>query len=705
MKILSGLTLCLSLLVAAACAGQAPPAPTTEPDLGATVEAAVQAALPTPTPTPPPDIDATVTAGIAATQIAQPTATATPEPTTDVDATVEARMAATIAAMPTPTVAPTHTPTPTASPTPTPTPTVIPTATPTPTPVPTATPRPTPRPRPTPTPTPWPTSTPNPAVLLSEMVKQARPAVVRIETRTSSGSGVIFETWGQTAHIVTNNHVVEGFSQVDVVVNDSATYQGTVRGTDRVRDLAVVSICCGRFHALPFGDASRLEPGDEVVAIGYALGLSGQASITRGIVSAMRYDSRYSSDVIQTDAALNPGNSGGPMLSMSGEILGINTFRIDESDSGRAAEGLGFAVSETTVQARIPALKTARAAPTPTPTRQPTPTPSYVGGYGSGFGPIDGELWHDPSDGFIKTEYADVSMSDMIVSATFVNPYSAATNSWDYGFIIRRSGTESSDRFITVAVTSRGRWDVSWRQGSSSENQDIADGTLRKFDTSVGGRNALWLAAFGERGLLYVNGEFISMLDLSDVTGPGDVAVITGAFEGNEQAGAVTLYEEFTVAPLDKGYGPASGTLEYEQGFISEHDSGLWTRDLIAEATFTSPSVSNWGYGFTIRNPETNHLEVIAVTDDNRWFHKSRNVGDDEYTNVYDGRLNPELRRENHLVLFAFDDFGLFFVNGNLVSHLDLSHNLDYGDVSTLGRFFRDHTGEPTFKNFNVWTP
>ena len=68
----------------------------------------------------------------------------------------------------------------------------------------------------------------------------------------------------------------------------------------------------------------------------------------------MRYDSRYSSDVIQTDAAINPGNSGGPMLSMSGEFLGINTFRIDESDSGRAAEGLGFAVSETTVQARIP---------------------------------------------------------------------------------------------------------------------------------------------------------------------------------------------------------------------------------------------------------------------------------------------------------------------------------------------------------------
>ena len=311
-------------------------------------------------------------------------------------------MAATVAAMPTPT----PTPDPTvaaylqslirqsnATPTPTPTPTLTPTPMPTATPVPTLTPtpRPTPRPRPTATPT------PNPVALLSEMVRRARPAVVRIESSTSVGSGAIFETQGQTAYVVTNHHVIEGFSQVNVVVNDSRTYRGTVRGTDHVRDLAVVSICCGRFQALPFGDASRLEPGDEVVAIGYALGLSGQATITRGIVSAMRYDSRYSSDVIQTDAAINPGNSGGPMLSMSGEILGINTFRIDESDSGRAAEGLGFAVSETTVQARIPSLKTCRF--TPTPTRRPAPTPSYSGGYGSGFGPIDGELWHDPSDG------------------------------------------------------------------------------------------------------------------------------------------------------------------------------------------------------------------------------------------------------------------------------------------------------------------
>ena len=152
----------------------------------------------------------------------------------------------------------------------------------------------------------------------------------------------------------------------------------------------MVSICCGNFRTLPFGNASVLEPGDEVVAIGYALGIGGEASVTRGIVSAIRYDSRYLSDVIQTDAAINPGNSGGPMLSMTGQIVGVNTYRIDESNSGRTAEGLGFAISGTTVRQRLSSLKAGSPGPTPTPTQQPRPTPSVS--WGDGYGPVDGEL-------------------------------------------------------------------------------------------------------------------------------------------------------------------------------------------------------------------------------------------------------------------------------------------------------------------------
>ena len=669
----------VAVLVAVACTAESPtPVPTATRDIEATVQAAVAAALPTATPTPTPDIGATV----------------------------EARVAATLAAIPTPTLVPTATPTPTPVPTPTPTPTPVPTATPTPTPVPTATPTPTPVPTATPTRTPRPTPTKDPAASLSAMVKQVRPAVVRIQTSSGSGSGVIFETQGRTGYVVTNHHVVEGEVQVSVIVNDSTTYSGSVLGTDSVRDLAVVSICCGSFQALPFGNAAALQPGDEVVAIGYALGLPGQATVTRGIVSAVRYDSTHRSDVIQTDAAINPGNSGGPLLSLSGEILGINTFRYDESQSGRPTEGLGFAISGTTVQQQIPTLLAGPPAPTPTPTHRPTATPTP--GRTSSFGPTSGDLRHDPSDGFIKDQYANVSIADMIVEATFVNPYSAASNKWDYGFIFRDQGNDSTGSFIQVGVTSDRRWYLGWRETSNADNQRVGGGTLKTFDTGAGGRNHLRVVAIKERGWLFVNGEFVSALDLSDVTGAGNVAVITGAFTGDEVAGAVTRFENFRGHRLNRRYGPADGKLEKEPGKIATHWSGVRARDLVVEAEFVNPQGSDWDYGFIIRNPEFSWLEVIGLTDKASWFHKTRDVSDDEYTEVADGYLSDagiSLLSRNHLLIIAIEGAGWLFVNDRLVAKLDLGHNQTSGGISTMGDFYLSHQGSPSFENFNVWVP
>ena len=499
--------------------------------------------------------------------------------------------------------------------------------------------------------------------------------MVRIQTSSGSGSGVIFETQGQTGYVITNHHVVEGDVQVSVIVNDSTTYSGSVLGTDSVRDLAVVSICCGSFQTLPFGNAAALQPGDEVVAIGYALGLPGQATITRGIVSAVRYDSTHRSDVIQTDAAINPGNSGGPMLSMSDKILGINTFRHEKTQSGRPVEGLGFAISGTTVQQQIPILRIGTPAPTPTPTRRPTATPTP--GRTSDFGPTSGELRHDPSDNAIETEYANVSIADMMVEATFVNPYSAASNGWDYGFIFRREHTGLQ---VQVLVTSDRRWYLAWRETSNADNQRVGGGTLDTFNTGAGSRNHLRVVAIKERGWLFVNGEFVSSLDLSAVTGAGDIAVITGAFTGNEVAGAVTRFENFRGDRLSKRYGPADGKLEKEPGFIARHGSRVSARDLVAEAEFINPQGSDWSYGFLIRNPEFNHLDIIGLTDDAWWFHDTHDVGDDEYTDVASGYLSGaeiNLLSRNHLLVIAFEESGWFFVNDRLVAKLDLGHNLN----------------------------
>ena len=539
------------------------------------------------------------------------------------------------------------------------------------------------------------------------MIQQVRPAIVRIETNTSTGSGAIFDTQGQTGYVITNHHVIEDASQVTVIVNDSSRYPGTVLGSDPTRDLAVVRICCAQFTTLPFGDASRLKAGDEIIAIGYAIGLPGQATVTRGIISAIRYDQEYRTDVIQTDAAINPGNSGGPMLSTDGKILGINTFGIELSQSGRPLEGLNFAISGTTVQQLIPSLRTASPRPTPNPTRRPTPapTPTYRNGTAD-FGPLNGELRHDPSDGLIEIQSAGVSMSDMMVEATFVNPYSAASGDWDYGFFIRDSGTGESLQSIEFTVTSRGYWEAAWRKGTSNQSQEIASGRIRNLNTGAGDRNHLQVVAIGERGWFFVNNQFVSAIDLSEITGTGDVAVGTGFYEGDEMAGAVTRFEDFQGNRLTHSYGPASGVLEHEPGQISGHDSGAWSRNFVAEAEFTNPPGNAWDYGFIIRNPEYDRLDVIALADDRQWFHYTSEPGDADYTTVDRGRISAgNFRNSNHLLLIAIEEIGLLFVNGQLISQLDLSRNLDHGYVTAMGGFFNNHTGEPEFQNFNLWTP
>ena len=163
-----------------------------------------------------------------------------------------------------------------------------------------------------------------------KMVERVRSGVVRIKTNLGSGSGIIFELGESdgSALVLVNQHVIQGASRVDVIVNDSTTYPGNIRGVDTARDLAVLRICCGKgFKVLPFGDASKLKAGEELIAIGYPLDFEDEATVTSGIVSAVRYESDTDRWVIQTDTALNPGNSGGPLLILSGEVVGINTYK------------------------------------------------------------------------------------------------------------------------------------------------------------------------------------------------------------------------------------------------------------------------------------------------------------------------------------------------------------------------------------------
>ena len=238
-------------------------------------------------------------------------------------------------------------------------------------------------PTPTPLPAQAPTATPLPLFALSHnleaIVERVRPGVVRVETELGSGTGVIFErTKVGGAYVLTNHHVIEGAKDLRVQVGDSVNYPARLLGYDGIRDLAVLEICCGQFVALNFRDASLVKSGTEVIAVGYPLGFSGSPTVTRGIVSAVRFDPNHDTWLFQTDAPINPGNSGGPLMATNGDVLGINTYNYDWHASGAHVEGVGFAISQQSIQGVLPSLKEGARVepPTPTPTATPVPTPT-----------------------------------------------------------------------------------------------------------------------------------------------------------------------------------------------------------------------------------------------------------------------------------------------------------------------------------------
>lgn len=209
---------------------------------------------------------------------------------------------------------------------------------------------------------------------VGSVYKSARSGVVEITTTSTTnsdgndafpfggsrqsqaeGSGFVYDTSG---HVITNYHVVRAASAITVAFADGTKVKATVVGSDASTDLAVlkVDVPSSKLHPLALGDSSKLSVGDGVVAIGSPFGLS--ETVTSGIVSALNRTisslNQYSiAGAIQTDAAINHGNSGGPLLNLSGQVVGVNSQI--ESESG-GNEGVGFAIPSNTVKSVVTQL-------------------------------------------------------------------------------------------------------------------------------------------------------------------------------------------------------------------------------------------------------------------------------------------------------------------------------------------------------------
>ncbi|TES50183.1 S1C family serine protease [Halalkalibacterium halodurans] len=198
---------------------------------------------------------------------------------------------------------------------------------------------------------------------VSQAVEKVSDAVVGIVSMTNgsmfssseeeegTGSGVIYKKEGDRAFIVTNEHVISGANQVEVVLTDGSRLPAEVLGSDVFTDLAVLEIDGSDVETVAeFGNSDLLSPGEPAIAIGNPLGLRFSSSVTLGIISATERSIPidltgngqidWQAEVLQTDAAINPGNSGGALVNIQGQVIGINSMKIAQS----AVEGIGFAI-------------------------------------------------------------------------------------------------------------------------------------------------------------------------------------------------------------------------------------------------------------------------------------------------------------------------------------------------------------------------
>ena len=504
------------------------------------------------------------------------------------------------------------------------------------------------------------------------------------------------------AWILTNEHVVQGSTSVDVhLFGQQLKRDGTVIGVNDVHDLAVVSICCNRnWQALEFITDIEVNAGAEVVALGfpYRDGVLASLSVSRGIVSSFGQSPITRTWVVQTDAALNPGNSGGPLINRSGEVLGTISFRIATTSDGRPIDNIGFAVATKTLLDELQDLEAGRSTVTTAPTVTPVPETEY-----KSFFLGEGQMVFG-DDGFIEEFRLIDDIRNFTASVEFEVPYSSQTGEWDFGFIFR---DETDGKFSVVRVQSNGMYRHSTVR--SGEWNTITTGSTNELRTSAGAKNKLRLHVIENRAWFAVNDVLVTDLDLNGSRPSGRLRLATGITTGSGIPGRHINFSDVEALEISYLHGPEAGELTTSE-YIGRSDANVDVSFGYAEATIELyANTANWSMGIGFRR----HLEnddylIFHISERSQWSVEHATRSGDNWQEL-DGGRSSEIDVSspiygNHLEVFFTDRVAYVYVNGQSLGSADISSVPGSGDVTVMfGIFLNDDSATARFKDFNVW--
>lgn len=359
---------------------------------------------------------------------------------------------------------------------------------------------------------------------LADMIERVSPAVVRVYEADGTGSGFIIQRDG-SYYVVTNQHTIDSGSP-SVVLDDGTQLRPQVVAQTAIADLAILHLNTTRSLAsLDLATSARI--GEDVVLLGFPLNLRGSMTITRGIISAFRQSRGV--DLIQTDAASNPGNSGGPMLNRRGQVVGVmRSVAID--DDGNDAQGISYAVRYDALKAFVDQHL---GAPTPlTPTNY---EPTF-------YGPMSGELAYTPEESAVA-EATGVFLRDSIIEAWFRNPHDGFEKPWSHGFYFRN--TDEAEAHL-IAIRSDGNWTHQYFPPTGEGEQWIWSYSTA-IDVRKDAYNHLRVIALDGFAWVFINRIFAGATVLRAHTDPGGVFITSGIWESDT---AATVYEDFMVRSI-----------------------------------------------------------------------------------------------------------------------------------------------------------